>query len=451
MKIYKLLMIYPIIILILLIKPVNSEQEEMSAVVTTSSGWTSGAHSVVSGYPVNGHRTVQNKILPTISDLSISAHGAYFYRIERFQADNIAKFDISNPGTAIWNVPACLENEPNLQSYSANPYAMVFASNEKAYLIRYGARTAWIVNPSVSFADRAQFQIGLLDLSGYANENGQNSYDDTDGYPEMCAGIIVHDKLFIVMQRLVDFCPDASVHSYVAVFDIKTDTEIDTQKGEGSLKGIRLPSPVYNAGYAESSSVSYLEDTGLIYISGAASFGFCSNGVGGKGGVVSIDPDTFETKVVLDGNMDTWKYGNVSSIAVAASDKAYFLSIPDPYSNGLDNSLQVFHPISGEVYDEIGSFHGKNIWSMYLDRSQKLWLCNVTDAEIVIIDTLDNSIEERVATEPAPKLIAFVYKNDIDQTHYNPPDEPFEDTSLSLDSEDSGIGGCFVQLITGKY
>ena len=451
MKNFKLLIICLIILLILFINAVNSEQEEMSAVVITSSGWTSGAHSIVSGYPVNGHRTVQNKILPAISDLGISAHGAYFYRIERFQADNIAKFDISNPGTPIWNVPACLENEPHLQSYSANPYAMVFASNEKAYLIRYGARTAWIVNPSVSFADRDQFLMGLLDLSGYSDENGQNTYDDTDGYPEMCAGIIINDKLFIVMQRLVDFCPNASVHSYVAVFDINTDTEIDTQKGEGTLKGIRLPSPIYNAGYAEISSVSYLEDTGLIYISGAASFGFCSNGVGGKGGVVSIDPNTFETKIVLDGNKDTWVYGNVSSIAVATPDKAYFLSIPDPYSNGQDNSIQVFHPISGEVYDEIGILNGKNIWSMYLDRTQKLWLCNVTDAEIIIIDTLDNSIEERVVTEPAPKKIAFVYKNDIDQTHYDPPDEPIEISSLSVDSEDSGIGGCFVQLISEKY
>ena len=439
------------IVFIVSVKKVGSVQEEMSAVAITSSlGWTSGAHSVISGYPVNGHRSVQNKILPTISDIGISAHGAYFYRMERFQADNVAKFHISDPGSVIWNVPTCSENEPNLQNYSSNPYVMVFASNEKAYLIRYGARTAWIVNPSVSYENRDQFQIGLLDLSAYSNENGENPYDDIDGYPEMCAGIIVNDKLFIVMQRLVNFCPKASVHSYVAVFDIKTDTEIDTQKGEGHLKGIKLPSPVYNAGFSENSSVSYLEETGLIYVSGIASLGFCSENVGGKGGIVSINPDTFETNVVVDGSSDSWAYGNISSIAVATPDKAYFISIPDPYGTGQDNSIQIFNPITGEILNEISSVYGKNIWSMNLDRTKKLWLCNVTDSEIVIVDTFNDSIEERVSTDLPPKRVSFVYKNDVDQEHYDPPDQPIDSATQPIDTEDSGIGGCFIQLITGQ-
>jgi hypothetical protein len=393
-----------------------SGKEQMTAVViTASAGWTSGAHSIVSGEPVNGHRSVQNKLLPSISDMEICSYGPYFYRIERFQSDNISKFHISNPGNVIWNVPAQSSDEADLQSQSSNPSAMIFASKDKAYLIRYGARTVWIVNPSVSYANRHQFKIGQLDLSAYADENGKNDYDDTDGYPEMCGGKIVDGKLFIVMQRLVDWCPKESVHSYVAVFDVHTDTEIDTHKGEGSLKGIKLPSPVYNAGFPENSSIHYLKDNNTLYVSGPASIGFCSSGVGGKGGIVSIDPTTYETKVVLDGSTDNWEYGNIFSTAIVSPFKGYFVSVPDANDiGGSKNSVHSFNPSTGEILDTFSSIGGKDIWSMALDRQKKLWLCNSSDSEIVIMNTSNNSIEERVAIDPLPKVVSFVYTYDFE-------------------------------------
>jgi len=415
-------------------------KEQMTAVVTTSSGWTSGAHSIVSGVPVNGHRSVQNKLRPSISDLKISSHGPYFYRMEGFQADNISKFLISNPENVIWNVPSQSADEPNLQSQSSNPYAIIFASNEKAYLIRYGARTIWIVNPGVSYEDRHQFKIGQLDISAYAVENGQNDYDDTDGYPEMCGGKIIDGKLFIVMQRLVDWCPKESVHSYVAVFNVHTDTEIDTGKGEGSLKGIKLPSPVYNAGFPGSSSIHYLKENNTLYVSGPASMGSCSSGVGGKGGVVSIDPNTYETTVVLNGSTDDWPYGNIGSTAIVSSDKGYFVSMPDIYVDVSKNSVHQFNPETGEVIESFSSLKGKDIGSMAVDRQQKLWLCNGSDSEIVIMDTSDNSIEERVAIDPSPKLISFVYTYDFEAGDVNKngmisPQDAVDAYKLTLKSE----------------
>jgi hypothetical protein len=419
-----------------------SGKEKMTAVViTASAGWTSGAHSIVSGEPVNGHRSVRNKILPTISDLGISSHGPYFYRIERFQSDNISKFHISNPSQVIWNVSALSPDEPDLQSQSSNPFAMIFASNEKAYLIRHGARTVWIVNPSVSYEDRHQFKIGQLDLSAYAVENGQHDFDDTDAYPEMCAGKVIGDKLFIVMQRLVDWCPKESVHSYVAVFNVHTDTEIDTKKGEGPLKGIKLPSPIYNAGYPESSSIHYLKENKMLYVSGPASMGICSSGVGRKGGIVAINPETYETKVVLDGSADTWQYGNISSTAIVSKNKGYFVSVPDASDIvGSKNSVHTFNPETGAVMDDLSSLKGKDIWNMALDRQKKLWLCNSSDSEIVIIDTSDNSIEERVAIDPLPKVVSFVYTyefdvGDVNQNGVISPQDAVDAYKLALKNE----------------
>ena len=59
------------------------------------------------------------------------------------------------------------------------------------------------------------------------------------------------------------FCPSNT--AYVAVFDVATDTEIDTGKGEGSKKGIPLPirNPL---------SIQYVAENNRIYIQGVGSY-----------------------------------------------------------------------------------------------------------------------------------------------------------------------------------
>ena len=131
------------------------------------------------------------------------AYGKYFYRIERYQADNVTKFDVAAPGTVIWQYSTLDDGE----TVSSNPYDLVFASETKAYLLRWGRSTAWIVNPSAT--TQADFKIGELDLSAYA--------DYADGVPGMAAGLILDGKLFIIMQNIDqsgDYTPGTP---YVAV------------------------------------------------------------------------------------------------------------------------------------------------------------------------------------------------------------------------------------------
>ncbi|HCQ35422.1 MAG TPA: hypothetical protein DIU19_05870, partial [Alcanivorax sp.] len=98
---------------------------------------------------------------------------------------------------------------------SSNVYDLVFAAPDKAYMIRYGADTVWVVDPTAG--RERNFKTGELDLSAYLPAN-------TTGSPNMSAAVVVDGKLFIAMQRLDSvFQPNNT--AYVAVFDTATDEE----------------------------------------------------------------------------------------------------------------------------------------------------------------------------------------------------------------------------------
>ncbi len=166
------------------VQPAWSEVTQTAVIATTASGYTSGAHSVVTVDPVGGPRVAQNNLIPTKSDISIAAYGNYFYRLGRSQMEHLTKFDINAPDTPIWQFSVLGDEE------TANPHDVIFVSEEKAYVLRYGSAKAWIINPSATTED--EFKIGELDLS---------AYDDGDGIPEMNSGVIADGKLFITLQR----------------------------------------------------------------------------------------------------------------------------------------------------------------------------------------------------------------------------------------------------------
>ncbi len=278
---------------------------------------------------------------------------------------------------------------------SSNPCDLIFAGDEKAYLLRYDTSTAWIINPQAT--SEAQFKIGEIDLS---------SYSDQDNCPEMTSGTIVNDKLFILLQRINrdnDWAPE---QAYVAVFDINTDSEIDTNiPNPDNVFGI--PLPIKNP-----SAIQYLEENNKIYVQGAGRLENSWENIEAEysGGIMSINPTTYETSVILDdGTQDDHPYGNISGMAICSSTKGYFIG----YKEWGDNTLYSFNPTTGEVGGIANeSLEGKNIAGMeagaYADKNGMLWVCNATDAEVVIIDTVDNTIDEKIFTNLNPQKVAFV-------------------------------------------
>jgi hypothetical protein len=395
--------------------PLKASAADQTAVIATvAADYSSAAHSVVSMDPAGGPRTVQNNLAPTAtSDITVAAHGNYFYRIERFQADNVTKFSVAAPADPIWQFSTMDPGEEG----TSNPHDLIFVDDRKAYLLRYGKTTAWIVNPSAT--DEAGFKIGELDLSAYA---------DSDGIPEMNTGLVADGKLFITLQRLDrdnGFLP--SNDGYVAVFDTATDTEIGTgaSNPEG-LPGIRLP--IRNLG-----AIQYLEENDSVYVQGVGDYGSSWTGRDPEysGGIVRIDPATYSVAMVVDdGDAADHPYGNISGMGIVSADKGYFVG----YAGFGDNTLYAFDPATGAVFGAANDqLAGKNITGMeagaFPDANGLLWVSDATDARVVILNPADDTIDDTVSTGLNPTRIVFA------------GGEPAADE----DSDSGGGGGgCFI-------
>ncbi len=383
MKVKHRSVLMAVLLLVLLgVTPTISLADQYAVMSTVAADYSSGAHSVASVGPVGGPRLVSNNLMPSGSDMTVAAHGQYFYRMERSMADNITKFDVNAAATPLWQY----STEAN-----SNPQDLIFLSEQKAYLLRYGTDKAWIVNPSAT--TEAEFKTGELDLSAYAAA-------DADGNPEMHSGVIVDGKLYITLQR-IDFSGGWGNYvyntAYVAVFDTSTGQEVNTGMGSGGLLGIELP--VVNPG-----SIQYLADNDTIYVQGVGQYDSAYTG-----GIASLNPTTFATAMVLDDGTDLdHPYGNISGMAIIAADKGYFVG----YAGWGDNTLYTFDPSAGSpTGTAVAELTNKNIAGMesgvYTDENGMLWICNQTDHRVDILDPTTDTIDESVDTVLNPTKVAF--------------------------------------------
>jgi hypothetical protein len=364
----------------------HADSTQSAVVATAASDFSSYGISAITVDPKAGPRIAVNNLLAGSNGSTVKAFGQYYYKIEQFQADNVIKVDISAPNTPIWQY----STQDTGEASSSNPYDLVFVNSTKAYLLRYGSTKAWIVNPSAT--SEAGFKIGELDLSAYT---------DADGAPDMCCGVIANNKLFIVMQRMVDWCPTET--AYVAVFDTATDTEINTGMGSGSMIGI--PLTIKNPG-----SIQYMAENNRIYVQGVGSYpgGSCDPVYEYTGGIESINPATYASSIVLDdGDATTHPYGAISGMLIASPTKGYFVG----YAGWGNNTLYAFNPTTGAVSGTVPGLQNINISGMnsgtYLDKNDMMWICDSTNAALKIVDTADNTINESVSTNLDPQKVAF--------------------------------------------
>ncbi len=377
--------LFPLVLWIISSTAVYASLYQKAVIATTASDWSSGAISIVN---VLNLQDYQNDLLPGKSDITVASYGDFFYKIGRYNIDTIAKFRISDPTHPLWEC-STIDSSENISS--SNPHAIVFISPTKAYLLRYGSTKAWIINPSATSC--SNLKIGTLDLSAYA---------DSDGLPEMTSGVVVNDKVFVVLQRLDRDNGWARNTAYVAVFNATTDQEIDTNSSTSGLKGIELP-------IKDPSSIQYVE--GKIYVQGAGKFPSSWSGTPGEytGGIISIDPNTYQTQMIVDdGNDTTHPYGNISGMIIVNSQKGYFVG----YHGWGNNTLYSFNPTNGTVYGAVPGLDGINIAGMEnggaVDMLNRAWITDATNHRMVILNTNDNSQNATVDTNLNPQKIVFV-------------------------------------------
>ncbi|MBW1893582.1 MAG: hypothetical protein JRI91_07800 [Deltaproteobacteria bacterium] len=380
-------------IFLVLSLPAHAAVTQTAVVAMAAADYSSGAHTTVSVEPVGGPRTLQENLVPSGSDLTVVAYGKYFYRMERSGAQNVTKFDINSPATAIWQFST---EGSEIDTYA---HDLVFASETKAYLLRNRSPILWIVNPSAT--TEAEFKIGEIDMSAYADE---------DGNPEMHSGVIVDGLLFITLQRFnPTVWPVTYSTPWVAVFDTTDDSEVDTGQGDGTRLGI--PLPLENPG-----AIQYLEDNDTVYVQGTGQY------TADASGIATINPSTYASALILDAADHA--FGAISGMVIISPSKGYFVG----YAGWGDNTLYSFNPSDADpIGTPISGLENLSIGGTetgaYLDQNRMLWVCTstFTAASIVVLNTSDDSIDETIATSLVPLKVAFS-QDDTDEIHASDPD-----------------------------
>lgn len=379
MKTTKLIsLLLPLFITASCSQEVTTVAANASAIVATSAAdFSSGAHAVISKDD-NGDRIAFNDLLPTGSDLTVAAYGQHFYRIERaFSGNNITKFSSSDPQTPIWQYST---NDP-AGAVASDPHDMVFASETKAYVLRYGSNKMWIVDPSAE--TEANFKIGEIDLSAYA---------DADGVPEMDSGVIVDGNLYITLQRLDNFA--VTQIAYVAIFDVTTDEEIDANITGDSLKGIPLQT-------RNTTNIVYEPISNAIFVQGSGSF-FPEEFTGG---IEKIDLATLSPTVILDdGDAVIHPYGLITEMAVVSDTVLYFVG----YAGYTDNTLYKLDLSTAEISaTAVPSLINGKMSNLTADNEGLLWVSDSANATVRIIDPATDTEIDALSTNLNPEKIVF--------------------------------------------
>jgi len=318
-----------------------------------------------------------------LSDITVATYGKNFYRLGRSSQNNITKYSFEDPSDFEWQFSVNSGGETG-----ANPQDILFVSETKAYVLRYGSPSILIINPSVEFNDEESFQIGEIDLSAY----------DADGVPNMRAGVINDGKLYVVLQALdSSFVPGLA---YLAVIDTTTDEELTV--GSSVLKGLPLNirNPIDLDLFGNS-----------LYVSGIGRYGdsFAAPPRDPEftGGIEKINIKTFSTQLLVDdGNSTTHPFGQVNGLAVVSETLGYFRG----YAAWQSESLYQFNPSTGDVVSEpVTDFAGLDIRSISVSPEKELWVGvgDFVNPEIRVINPEDNSLSQTIYTDKIPSEIVF--------------------------------------------
>lgn len=312
--------------------------------VVQTSQWDDGAYASAVAIGCSRDASLVDNYLEqaNASDYRISTAEDGFYHIGRDGISTISKHNYENPNVFTLDYST---NDP--QSGNSNPYAVIQASNEKAYILRYGMSDVWVINPEAQ--DASDFKTNTIDLGAYVY-SGSIDVEATN----MAVGKVIGDKLYIGVQHLfngVSYNYDDP--SDIVVIDITTDTEIDTTPNDtNDEKSIQL------AG----ANISALSSFGnKLYSASRGDYGTQ------YGYLEVINADSYEVSTLIQGSADI---GHIVDVAMVSESLGYFVASP---SWGTA-TLYSFNPSAAETWTEIEGFSGINITDIETDLDGYLWI-----------------------------------------------------------------------------
>ncbi|WP_048689913.1 hypothetical protein [Catenovulum maritimum] len=333
--------------------------------------------------------TVETYYTKTDSDYTIDTYRNSIFHIGKRNLDTITKYNAATATTAEYQYSTL-----DSQSTTQNPYKLAVLNNTKAYLIRYGAETVWIVNPSA--ATYAEFKLGEIDLSVYNPTAAKQAPSASDAK-------IINGKLFISLQRLDENW--ATHDAYVAVFDTETDLEIETNSdANDNFKGIKLSgtNPLEN-------SLTVYQDNLYIHTHDAY------DGTIDTSLIERINANTYESQVVVSaadvqGNTSS----NISGVAIVSNTEGYLTVTGSVYTPSYHeiSSLYKFNPTTGEISNtKLANSGSEDINYIALDSFGQLWIAvaNPDNPGLDLLNTATGElINQRISTDLNPNTIRFL-------------------------------------------
>lgn len=308
------------------------------------------------------------------TDYDVASYENYFYQIGRSGIDTLTKWDTKNPGVVEWQYSTKASG-----AASVNPHRLVFKDADSGYVIRYGSNTSWVVN--LNAKDDSEFKTGELDFS---------AYDDGDGIPEATNGVVVGDRLYVLMQRIDrnDSWEPRDV-SFIAVFDTNTNQEIDLNI-DATLGGIPLQT-------RNGSDLAYVPGLGLVVQSTG------SWSTRDYTGIEVVNLTDYSTTVLIDKSDG---YNNIKSVAVVSETVAYFVS----YAAWKDTTVYRINLTNGSVRpDPVAGLSNVDVRSMVVDPNGLLWVGVSDDSNprIVVVDPYNDEAVDEISLLMNPIGITF--------------------------------------------
>ena len=336
----------------------------------------------------------------TTSDHTLATDDEAVYQIGRFDIDNLTRFSASDTSVVDYQL-SLIRDEQN----TTNPQSLVFFDEDLAYLTRRSSDSLLVLDPTPDPITTDSLITGEISLAAYnrtvENEDGAQVID----LPDMTDAIIVDDMLFVLLENLDGFLPVNP--AFVAVFSTITDTEIDTESSaQFPLLGIQLQT-------VNPTGLQFNETTGEIYVVGRGNF-FNSPDVPGDaytGGIESINPETFQTNLLVDDGTADDNNGFFTDAVIIDNMLGYVITL-DGFAEDFSsiNSLRTFNPSTGEVSDPIDGIEQQSLTTLAVGPDNHLWV-GVLDAVpgFVRID-LETGIpaQEQVVTSFIPTNVIFI-------------------------------------------
>lgn len=367
--------------------------QDSYAVQTVASDYSSS--QVAIGNLIGDRSPIQGLLNQAESNFTLSTYKSYLYHIGKNKIDTISRYNSTKSiGKSEWTYDANQGDEG-----SANTYRLIQQSENNAYLIRYGNNSVLQVDPTAT--STANFVKSRIDLSDYIYPGSS--------FSRMSDAVISNNKLFVAMQRL-----DSSwgaQQAYIAVIDLTTNEEIDTNPQESGLKGIPL-----NA----TNTFSLVEHNGQLYAAGRGGYNSDTGGLdvidASTYAVTSlIDENSFPSLITFsdDDNNSNDSYYHVTDVAVVSDNKAYAtLNIEQGYQT-LETKVVMINPTTQDltVLSQPDAINDKEISDLNVDANDRLWIAiaNADAPGILVIDTDTNTISgDFIPLDMPAKRIEFL-------------------------------------------